>query len=284
MGRMQKGWSTLLAILFAIASFCLQVLQAAPVGQVVRGCVCGGACLQELEGDWKSFVKKKDFNIYREISMSMTDLVSNVWHWGCSCIVLGQAAGVTQKSARIPGKASGYSCGCVTLLVRVRRLHWEFYFIFKPRRDLVSLMFVLDYLVFVGFVGLFFSWENNNIWWNSLLPWTQSRRWESFVTRGFHVFETNPNLCHAVGDLKLPSCFSVAHEKGDEGFRGCCHWISWQPLSVQSVGACAPCPLCCLRDDASPVLYCETSGRKWVPRTNGATLQRVLSPLVSFDI
>lgn len=63
---------------------------------------------------------------------------------------------MTQKSARIPGKASGYSCGCVTLLVRVRRLHWEFYFIFKPRRDLVSLMFVLDYLVFVGFVRLFF--------------------------------------------------------------------------------------------------------------------------------
>lgn len=77
--------------------------------------------------------------------------------------------------------------------------------------------------------------------------------------------------------------------EGNEGFRRCsisrCHWISWQPLSVQCMGACAPRPLCCLRDEASPELYFETSGIKWVPRTNGAALQRMLSPpLVSFEV
>lgn len=104
-----------------------------------------------------------------------------------------------------------------------------------------------------------------------------------------HVFETSPNLCHAVGDLKLASCSSVAYERRwwrlQEMFHLQLPLNQLAAIKCAVLGACAPHPLCCLRDEASPELHFENSGRKWVLRTNGAALQRVLSPpLVSFEI
>lgn len=46
--------------------------------------------------------EKGVFNFYRELILVMADLVSNIWHSGCLCTVLGRAAGAPQKCACIP--------------------------------------------------------------------------------------------------------------------------------------------------------------------------------------